>query len=196
MEERKFIKKLVGEKVYLSPISLDDVEEYTHYVNNLKMSAGVGGVVYTGVVDYDDELKLLKKFKEMKYQFAVRKLEDDELLGDIGFNSVDTLHKTAILGIMLANEDYQHKGYGTEAMNLLLDFGFSLLNLKNIFLEVFEYNKIAYNLYKKVGFTEIGRRRKALEIMGKRYDVIMMDILSEEFESKFIKKELETRYNF
>ena len=83
-----------------------------------------------------------------------------------------------------------------EAINLLLDYGFSFLNLRNISLNVFEYNEVAYNLYKKIGFKEAGRLRKAVEILGKTYDVIIMDMLKEEFQSVYIKRELEKRYNF
>ena len=81
-----------------------------------------------------------------------------------------------------------------EALNLLLDYGFSFLNLRNIYLKVFEYNDAAYNLYKKAGFKEVGRLRKAVEIMGKTYDEIIMDMLKEEFQSVYIKRELEKRY--
>ncbi|WP_233573237.1 GNAT family N-acetyltransferase [Leptotrichia sp. OH3620_COT-345] len=88
---------------------------------------------------------------------------------------------------MLGNEKYQGKGYGTEAVNLILDYGFSLLNLRSISLSVFEYNEIGYNLYKKVGFREVGRLRKKIEIMGEIYDEIIMDILKEEFQSVYIK---------
>ena len=82
-----------------------------------------------------------------------------------------------------------------EAINLLLDYGFSCWNLRNISLNVFEYNEVAYNLYKKIGFKEAGRLRKAVEILGKTYDVIIMDMLKEEFQSVYIKRELEKRYN-
>ena len=48
---------------------------------------------------------------------------------------------------------------------------------------------------KKIGFKEVGRLRKAVEIMGKTYDIIIMDMLKEEFQSVYIKRELEKRYN-
>lgn len=191
--ERKYIKKLVGDNVYLSPISLEDVEEYTYMVNNLEMAVGLGAPAYANVMDIEKETELLKDLINRQH-FAVRRLEDNELIGNIGFNNLNELHRTAVVGVMLANEKYQHKGYGTEALNLLLDYGFSILNLKNISLNVFEYNEVAYNLYKKVGFRETGRIRKAVELLGERYDVILMDILPEEYESKYIKKQLEKRH--
>ena len=193
LEERKYFKKLIGDRIYFSPISLEDTEEYLDMVNEIKVSVGLGCVVYTGIVDFESEKEVLSSLKKGK-NFAVRLLENNELLGNIGFNSIGEIHRTAEIGIMLGNPKYQRKGYGMEALNLLLDYGFSFLNLRNIYLKVFEYNEAAYNLYKKAGFREVGRLRKAVEIMGKTYDEIIMDMLKEEFQSVYIKRELEKRY--
>ena len=193
-EKKKYLKALVGDNVYLSPISLDDVEEYAEMVNDIKVSVGLGYLSYTNIIDFESEKEFLISVKKEK-MFAVRLLENDNLLGNVGFNSVDLLNRTAVIGIMLGNPNYQRKGYGIEAVKLILDYGFSFLNLRNISLSVFEYNEAAYNLYKKAGFKEVGRLRKAVEIMGKTYDVIIMDMLKEEFQSVYIKRELEKRYN-
>ena len=192
--EKKYLKKLIGDNIYLSPISLDDVEEYAEMVNDIKVSVGLGYLSYTNIIDFESEKEFLISVKKEK-MFAVRLLENDELLGNVGFKSVGEIHRTAEMGIMLGNPKYQRKGYGMEAINLLLDYGFSFLNLRNISLNVSEYNEVAYNLYKKIGFKEVGRLRKAVEIMGKTYDIIIMDMLKEEFQSVYIKRELEKRYN-
>ena len=191
--DRKYARKIIGDNIYLSPISLDDVEEYTHMVNNNIVSVGLGSAVYASIYCADRELDVLKNLKT-SHNFAVRLIENDELLGNIGFNDIDFVNKSGTLGIMLGNEKYYGKSYGKEALMLLLDYGFSFLNLRNIVLYVFEYNEIAYNLYKKVGFKEVGRIRKRQELMGKFYDSIVMDILNEEFESLYIKREIEKRY--
>jgi len=182
-EKKKYLKTLVGDNIYFSPISLDDIEEYTEMINDIKVSVGLSSVSYTNITDFESEM------------FAVRLLENDELLGNIGFNSLDMVNRNGVLGVLIGNPKHQRKGYGTEALKLILDYGFSFLNLRNISLNVFEYNEPAYNLYKKIGFKEVGRLRKAVEIMGKTYDVIIMDMLKEEFQSVYIKRELEKRYN-
>jgi len=190
--EKKYLKKLIGDNIYLSPISVDDVEQYAEMVNNIKVSVGLGYLSYTNIIDFESEKEFLISVKKEK-MFAVRLLENDELLGNIGFNSLDIINRNGALGVLIGNPKYQRKGYGTEALKLILDYGFSFLNLRNISLSVFEYNEPAYNLYKKVGFKEAGRLRKAVEIMGKTYDVIIMDMLKEEFQSVYIKRELEKR---
>ena len=64
---------------------------------------------------------------------------------------------------------------------MLLNYGFNTLNLNAINLGVFSFNEVAINCYKKVGFKEIGIQRQAGFCSGKRSDVILMDILKEEF---------------
>lgn len=64
---------------------------------------------------------------------------------------------------------------------LLLDFGFKYLNLNNIDLQVFDFNKNAIDCYKKVGFKEYGRRHEAYYCGGKYHDVIYMEILRKEY---------------
>ena len=155
-EKKKYLKALVGDNIYLSPISLDDVEEYAEMVNDIKVSVGLGYLSYTNIIDFESEKEFLISVKKEK-MFAVRLLENDELLGNIGFNSLDIVNRNGALGVLIGNPKYQRKGYGTEALKLILDYGFSFLNLRNISLSVFEYNVPAYNLYKKVGFKEVGR---------------------------------------
>lgn len=81
----------------------------------------------------------------------------------------------------------RNKGYGTEAIQLILDYGFNYLNLNNIKLDVLSFNERAIACYKKCGFKEYGRRRKSEFINGKYYDRISMDILKEEFTQSYIK---------
>ena len=86
-EKKKYLKTLVGDNVYLSPISLDDIEEYTQMVNDIKVSVGLGYLSYTNITDFESEKEFLISVKKEKI-FAVRLLENDELLGNIGFNNI------------------------------------------------------------------------------------------------------------
>jgi RimJ/RimL family protein N-acetyltransferase len=87
------------------------------------------------------------------------------------------------VGIFIGEKSYWNRGYGEEALRLLMDYAFNLLNLNNLMLNVYAFNSRAINCYKKIGFKEVGRRRQARRIQGKSYDIIYMDILAEEFNS-------------
>jgi len=119
-ENKKYLKTLVGDNVYLSPISLDDVEKYAEMVNDIKVSVGLGYLSYTNIIDFESEKEFLISVKKEK-MFAVRLLENDDLLGNIGFNSVDLLNRTATIGIMLGNPNYQRKGYGQAFIDFIIE---------------------------------------------------------------------------
>jgi RimJ/RimL family protein N-acetyltransferase len=75
-----------------------------------------------------------------------------------------------------------NKGYGREAVRLMVEYGMFFLNLHNIRLGVFSYNERARRAYVKAGFKEVGRFRGTLLLGGKRYDDIWMDITRDEVD--------------
>lgn len=115
--------------------------------------------------------------------FAIFELENLEVIGNCGLRDIDYRQGTATFGISIFNKDYWGKGYGTEATRLTLDYGFRFLNLHNIYLRVTGFNDRAQKAYLKAGFKEIGRRREAVRLGDRRFDVIFMDCLSTEFEA-------------
>ena len=64
---------------------------------------------------------------------------------------------------------------------MLLDYGFNLLHLNNIMLWMFSFNERALACYRRVSFIEIGRRRQARIISGKKYEFVLMDMLADEW---------------
>ena len=119
--------------------------------------------------------------------FAIVDLKTDEMVGTLSLENVNYANRTAVLGIFIGNPDYRSNGYGTEAIKLLLDFGFNYMNLNTINLSVLSCNERAIKCYKKCGFKEAGLLRKSKFVNGKYYDTILMDILAEEFTEDCIK---------
>lgn len=114
--------------------------------------------------------------------FAIYSLEDDHLIGDIGLGGVHWTHGDAFVGIGLGERQYWGKGYGTDAMRVILRYAFTELNLHRVSLDVFEYNPRAMRSYEKVGFSYEGRMRGMLNRDGKRWDFVYMGILKEEWQ--------------
>ena len=187
----EFYKKIIGERCYLSPISMEDVPKYTNWLNDFEVV--VSTTLYSRIVDVEAESAALAELKK-GYNFAIRLNQTNELIGNIGLNDVDFLHRTAELGIIIGNKTYWKQGYCKEAIELLLDFTFNILNIKNVYLKVYEFNVPGIKLYEKVGFKIAGRLRKALEINGNRYDLILMDILAEEYKSVYVDKVFAKRF--
>ncbi|MGM0420825.1 MAG: GNAT family N-acetyltransferase [Bacillota bacterium] len=182
----KYFRKISGDKVYLSPINLEDITKYTEWLNDLEIALNLGHA--TAVYNQDREKEALEELIKTGHNFAIVEKSLDELLGNCGLMEIDNIHRSAELGVFIGNKNYWHKGYGTEAIKLLLDYGFNILNLHNIMLSVYSYNPHAIACYQKIGFQEIGRRREAVKVAGTRYDEIFMDILTEEFSGNILKK--------
>lgn len=182
----KYFKKLVGERIYLSSMNIEDAEKYVEWMNDFKVTDGTGRS--NGIMTIEDEKEwITNESKSNDLNFAIVKLENDELIGNCGIMKINYKDRTAEVGLFIGDENNRSKGYGAEALRLLLDFGFNYLNLNNIMLVVKSFNERAIACYKKVGFKEFGRRRESYFLNGKYYDDVQMDILAKEFTESYIK---------
>ena len=114
--------------------------------------------------------------------FGIRLLQDRKLIGSCQLHSVDHVHRSAELQIRIGNTSQRGRGYGLEAVRLLLEFAFNDLNLHRVYLHVFSTNTAAIRLYEKAGFKKEGMLREAAHINGKYIDVAVMGILRDEHE--------------
>ena len=124
----------------------------------------------------------LEKHLDNLYGFTIRTLEDDRMIGMVDLGGIDWVTRNSWVGIGIGERDYWGKGYGSEAMQLILRFGFEQLNLNRITLNVFEYNQRAVQSYVKCGFQVEGRLRQWMQRGGERFDLIFMGILREDWE--------------
>jgi RimJ/RimL family protein N-acetyltransferase len=115
--------------------------------------------------------------------FGIRLITDDRLIGTCQLHGISCVHRGAELQIRLTADD-RGKGYGSEAVQLLLQFGFRDLNLNRVYLQVFETNSRAIAVYEKVGFVREGTLRQAAYVNGEYCGVIVMGILREDYERR------------
>lgn len=181
----KYFKKLVGENIYLSPINVEDYEKCTKWFNDFETTDYIGRS--SQLMTLSSEKEWFEKNSSNTYVFAIVTLSEDKFIGTIEIDEIDNIRRTGTLGIFIGDKEARNKGFGSEAIKLLLDYGFNYLNLHNINLTVFDFNERAIACYKKCGFKECGRRRESYFLNGKYYDVISMDILSSEFPISYIK---------
>jgi len=118
--------------------------------------------------------------KPGRYPFSIRTLSDDKLIGFIGLWA-DLTHGDAWVGIGIGEREYWGKGYGTDAMRLVLQYAFTEINLQRVSLALHSYNERALKSYEKVGFRLEGRTRGDQQREGKRTDTLWMGILRDEW---------------
>lgn len=153
-----YYKKLIGKNIYLAPKTIEDAEKYAEWLNDFRTTdyLGKSGKIMT----LEKEREYLETHIDDEATLNIITLSEDKLIGTVGIENIDHLNKRGTLGIFIGDVEEREKGYGTEAINLILDYGFNYLNLNNIKLDVVEFNERAIACYKKCGFKECGRRRK------------------------------------
>ena len=182
----KYFKKMIGKRVYLSPICAEDAEQYCEWLNDFDVAKNL--LIFNQQLSLEREKALLHEMAKNDAQiFGIIEIENNKLIGNCSIFRINERNRKAEVGIFIGDKNYWSKGYGIEALSLLVDYGFNILNLNNIMLEVFDFNKRAIRSYEKVGFKEIGRRREAIFLGGEKHDELYMDILASEFESPFLK---------
>lgn len=127
--------------------------------------------------------KLEKQIDEDKnlYYFAIRAREDDRLIGKAAIQWIEWANGNGFIRIGIGSAEDRGKGHGSQALQMLLRFGFAELNLFRLSAIVPEYNAAAIALLKKFGFVEEVRRRQSLERDTRRWDLLVFGLLSDEW---------------
>jgi diamine N-acetyltransferase len=180
---------LRGEKVGLGPLRREFLPLYARWVNDLAVKRGTGNA---GVQTPDAEAAWFEEASKnaagqepSAAHFTVHELANGQPIGTTGLFRMHARHRNAVFGIMLGESRGQ--GHGTEATRLTLDWGFHVLALRNVLLEVLAWNSAAIRAYEKAGFRRIGARRNAVLSWGERCDEILMDAIPEDFESPVLR---------
>ena len=128
------------------------------------------------------QIKWIKEAKQNGYLFMIKTQPQDVIIGQIEISEINRTSANGWLSISIGDREYWGKKYGVEAIQLMMDFGFTTLNLHRISLTVFSYNGRAIKAYQKVGFKMEGSEKEALWRDGKRWDIIYMGILKGEWQ--------------
>jgi len=177
-----------GKRVRLRNFELSDLDEVMKHWNNLELRNLVGSADRGPVSRNDEEEWIKSTWKQRQerkgFTFAIETVADGRLMGGTGLFDIDWTSRSAMFGISIYDAKKWGKGYGQESTSLVLDFAFRTLNLNRVELDTFDFNKRARKCYLKVGFKEVGKRRKARFIDGEYRDDIIMDILKDEWLAK------------
>lgn len=137
---------------------------------------------YSRLVSSPDDLQWLLRPASGVHRYAIVLFDHNRMIGSISLHDINHLNRNAFIGIFIGEAEHRGKGYGTEAIRLILEYGFKTMNLRNIMLSVHADNVAEITCYKKVGFRESSRRREWIFKNGKYIDVIYMDLMAKEFE--------------
>lgn len=169
-----------GERIFLSHVRPEDQPNLARWFADLELTAYLGqpGKSYT----YEQEASWYRSYAESgeTKTFGIVVRDGEQLIGTVSLMDI-TASGAATLGIAIGEKTAWGKGYGSEAVRLICDYGFTFLSLYAINLTYVAFNERGHRAYLKAGFREAGRLRGNRLVNGVRYDTVLMDITRDEF---------------
>jgi diamine N-acetyltransferase len=185
------IFNIEGELVALGPLRREHIPLYLRWINDFGTTRTLGVSPRPMTLEQETAWYEQAAVDDARTGFTIYERATGRPIGNCGLHAVDLANRRTMVGIMIGEPDARGRGYGTEAMRLLLDYAFTVLGLHNVMLTVVEYNGAGRRCYEKVGFREMGRRRESRWYNGRFWDEIHMDILTTEFTSPVLHRLLE-----
>jgi len=175
---------LKGEKVVLRPVRRSDITFFLKWFNDPEVTQYLD--MYLPLTEMSEE-KFIEAISTSRAEtdvfFVIEALFEKENIpiGSIGLHKLNYHNMHGALGIAIGEKEYWSRGYGTEAAELLIGFGFYQMNLHRISSSVFAFNGRSLKMHLKAGFKEEGRRRFAIYRNGQYHDLVEFGLLRDEW---------------
>jgi len=174
-------KKFEGDKLYFSPIDVNDLEIFTDWMSDETVIRGLGSSNKN--LTEMSEKNYLEKIASNpnSHQFSIILKANDKLIGTYSLHEIDFLNGFCLVGGFIGDIEDRNKGYGTEALTMICDYAFNVLNIKNIVGQVYSFNKPSIKSYEKVGFKLAGTIIKNYFYRGNYHDEYYYQMSREDF---------------
>jgi RimJ/RimL family protein N-acetyltransferase len=168
---------LEGEKVILRTIKKDDIDHWMRWYNDADvLKYFPPGVMYGVTWEGEEEFYNNARKSPDSKVYTIMTVEG-KVIGIIALNNINREWRNAAIGITIGEKDKWGKGYGADAMRVLVKFAFERMNLHRIYLHVSGLNQGGVKCYEKIGFKSEGVLREDRYLDGKYHDTLVMGIL-------------------
>ena len=172
---------MVGERVYLRPIERADLDQgWLKWINDHTLNRFLES-------SFPVNRESLERYYEASqppdvFMFAICLKENDTYIGNARLSSVNWVHRRCMYGRLIGEAEYRTRGYGSEALILLLRYGFHHLGMNRIDSAAYADNEVSLASNRKVGFKREGVMRQASYKDGRFHDLVMLAMLRSEFD--------------
>ena len=174
-----------GKSVRLRAIGNDDMRRQWEFNNHLEVELAGGGDPPTPqslerlYAEYDQQIG---KAGRDGPSFGIE--ADCQFIGQCALFNLDAIAGTSEIGITIGDKRYWGRGFGREAIGLLVAYGFVRRNLRRVWLHVYAENLRAQRAYSACGFVEEGLLRAHVWSNGRYDDLIVMGLMAEAWQTR------------
>ena len=174
-------REIRGNRVILREQRVEDAAFFAHWFNQPQVMFQCG---FTEPTDEAHERLVIEKYhrSEDSVWFTITDLQD-KILGETGLLRMWPAWHCTDLSIIIPDPKMQHRGYGTEAIRLLLDLAFDSYEMNRVAIGVVGQNTNALAFYRKIGFRQEGIQEQGYYYNHEYSDFIMMRILRSEWKA-------------
>jgi RimJ/RimL family protein N-acetyltransferase len=174
---------LIGKRLRLRAIEKEDLPRFVAWLNDAEVARHLPSRVPLSLTQEEKWYEHILQQQPAEQPLVIERdaPEGWTPIGDIGFHALDWVNRSAELGIFIGEKTSWNQGYGREAIQLLLEYGFNTLNLNRICLRVDETNPGGIHSYEHAGFIHEGRQRQAIFEDGQYIDLLLMSVLRSEW---------------
>lgn len=178
--------ELNGELIYLEKLDGEHIDEYWASISKTCVEANFLTTT-SQIFSKSNVASFLENIvtDKNRIDFIIREKESNKIVGEIVINDVDRQYRSASIRAAIYKREDFGNGYGSEALILALNYGFGMMNLHRVELEVLTINKRAIHVYERIGFKREGVKRDGCYYNHQYYDLVTMSILEDEFRKKF-----------
>jgi diamine N-acetyltransferase len=173
---------MIGERVILRPFEKDDLVHIRKWANDPEIRRLTGEVNPMTQARADDFYERVKSDRDREWFIIVVK-DTGKVIGETGLLRMYSHWRTTDLSIIIGEKEEWGKGYGTEALNLMLDYAFGYLNFHRVAIGVVGFNERALHFYETLGFKREGIQRDGYYFNHAYHDFVMMSLLEDEFRA-------------
>ena len=170
----------VGRRVCLRPLARQDLVYLRKWLGDAEIRGLIGEVASMSEADAEKFLEKVRADTERAWFMVVVK-ENNKVIGEAGLLRMDSAWRTTDISVIVWEREEWDKGYGTEAVLLLLDHAFRHLSFHRVAIGVVGFNERALRFWTKIGFKKEGVQRDGYFYDGKYHDFVLMSILDDEF---------------
>jgi diamine N-acetyltransferase len=187
-QSRQPIINIAGEKVALGPFERWHLPLYNAWRNNLETRRTMGSTPRPETLEQQVAWFEDAQGSDDGALFVIYDRASLAPVGACSLAPINMRHRTAQFDIMIGEPEFRGRGYGTEATRLVLEYAFATLGVQNVMLMVAAVNEAGIRAYRRAGFREFGRRRRAWFVDGQYYDTVYMDCLAEDLREQLVDK--------
>ncbi len=168
--------RLIGKKIFLKPISKEDILVIHEWRNNeiTRMNLMMHPYLISDESDMEWYLQNVNNRGNKSFYFSIFSNDDEKILGYTSLTKINWVNRTSYFGILIGEEKARGKGYGKETTELIINYAFDKLNLRKIQLDVLVENTIAIHTYNNLGFNKEGIFTEHFYWDGNYLDVMTM----------------------